>query len=395
LANSTFDHNVAGPGIESAIALPDDGGSGGAIRNEGNFCATACTFSANSAGSGGPSHTIGAPCSLRYIVGQSGKGGSGGALANSGKAALTNCTFSRNSSGVGGDGRDDSNGSPGGRGGSGGDGGAIYNGGTNQYVMAGATCSLVACTLSANWAGPGGIGGTNPPAPCCWARYNGMNGRGGGICNTSSCPSCGVSVVQLLNTVVAGNHDADTGSDLLGVISSLGHNLVGQADDGAGITNGVNSDLVGTGATPLNPQLGPLADNGGSTLTMALLHGSPALESGDDSLLEPPNDLGNDQRGFQRKSGGHVDIGAVEFQFGVLATNLVPVIKPSAEAIQISFTNSTPGATFSVLSATNISVPVHDWSVLGQAARIATAEFLFIDFVITNDVQRFYRVSSP
>jgi len=47
---------------------------------------------------------------------------------------------------------------------------------------------------------------------------------------------------------------------------------------------------------------------------MALLAGSPALDAGNDGLLNPPYELATDQRGFPRKVGSHVDIGAFELR---------------------------------------------------------------------------------
>jgi hypothetical protein len=54
--------------------------------------------------------------------------------------------------------------------------------------------------------------------------------------------------------------------------------------------------------------LGPLADNGGPTLTMALLPGSPAIDAGDTGVMPT-----TDQRGFPRPAGVGADIGAYEF----------------------------------------------------------------------------------
>ena len=64
----------------------------------------------------------------------------------------------------------------------------------------------------------------------------------------------------------------------------------------------------------MNPLLGALQDNGGPTLTHALLSGSPAIDSGDDSVVGSPLFLTTDQRGagFPRLQGAHVDIGAYE-----------------------------------------------------------------------------------
>src|SRR5262245_23531056 len=64
--------------------------------------------------------------------------------------------------------------------------------------------------------------------------------------------------------------------------------------------------LVGTAATPIDPMLAPLQDNGGPTQTMALLPGSPAIGTG------ALTDSEWDQRGpgFARTVNGRTDIGA-------------------------------------------------------------------------------------
>jgi hypothetical protein len=60
----------------------------------------------------------------------------------------------------------------------------------------------------------------------------------------------------------------------------------------------------------VDPLLGPLANNGGPTLTHALLPGSPAIDAGDPAIPDPPP---TDQRGFARIYGS-VDLGAFEAQ---------------------------------------------------------------------------------
>jgi hypothetical protein len=121
----------------------------------------------------------------------------------------------------------------------------------------------------------------------------------------------------LKNSIVAGNSLAG-GSGMPGgsvsgpdvycssAISSLGFNLIGQTNNTSGW---VASDLAGSTAAPLGPNLGPLQDNGGPTPTIALLPGSPAIDAGDNSLLAS---IATDQRGQPCLLGVHVDIGAYE-----------------------------------------------------------------------------------
>ena len=79
-----------------------------------------------------------------------------------------------------------------------------------------------------------------------------------------------------------------------------------------------NGNLIGSSASPIDPRLGPLQDNGGSALTHNLLFGSPAL----DAVAEPGVRV-IDQRGagFRRKVGTATDMGAVELQGVYLTVN--------------------------------------------------------------------------
>jgi hypothetical protein len=83
-------------------------------------------------------------------------------------------------------------------------------------------------------------------------------------------------------------------------INSGGHNI--------GSDNTCN--LTAAGDQPnTDPLVGALADNGGPTLTHALLAGSPAIDAGDGSLCPPA-----DQRGVPRPQGAGCDIGSFEFE---------------------------------------------------------------------------------
>jgi hypothetical protein len=127
------------------------------------------------------------------------------------------------------------------------------------------------------------------------------------------------------------------------IVTSLGYNL--SSDDGSGHLTGPG-DQINT-----DPVLGPLQDNGGSTLTHALLPGSPAIDAGNPNFTPPPF---FDQRGsgFDRVVNGRIDIGAFEVQSGgtpaptttpTPSTTPTPTPTPTATA---TFTpTSTPAAT--------------------------------------------------
>ncbi len=101
------------------------------------------------------------------------------------------------------------------------------------------------------------------------------------------------AIVNVFNTLIGDN----LGNDLPeSQTPDPDGNIIGGPDDGV-----------------IDPLLGPLEDNGGPTLTHALLEGSPAIDAGDDDVMFPPT---FDQRGepFDRISGDRIDMGAYETQ---------------------------------------------------------------------------------
>ena len=273
-------------------------GVGGAIHNSGVLTLVASTMASNSAsgGTGG----VGSPgCATLcgdypHPGGPGGRGGSayGGALFNIGTASAANSTFAWNTcvAGAGGSGGAGGPGIyagiPGTDGGNGGDGGSSSGGAVDGGVYF-TNCSLAFNSAFPGAGGSGGPGGSALP-PSISGRP-GSNGTGG------SASGGGVAGGLFAGTLLATNSPANSG----GGVGDLGHNL---SSDGSCAFNGPGSYNY------TNPKLGPLANNAGPTLTMALLAGSPAIDAGDTAAAPP-----TDQRGFPRPAGAAADIGAFEY----------------------------------------------------------------------------------
>ena len=295
VTGSTFDGNNAVNGTFAGI--------GGAITNGGTASCSACIFTDN------------------HAQGATTNDGGGGAFYALGATTLTDCTFTNNVSGSG---------------------GAIA---VNTVAL-----TATGCTLSNNQAGNGGGGlynlnGTTTLTNCTVSGNSGgdapglINDSNGGTLNLRSCTitgniltgpgfSSGVgngSTTNVRNTIIAGNDSA--AHDVAGTFVSGGYNLIGNGESissstVAGFT--ATGDQVGIGASPIDPLLGPLQNNGGATQTHALLPGSPAIDKGNSFGLT------TDQRGMTRPydrptiapatGGDNSDIGA--FELGAPALNV-------------------------------------------------------------------------
>jgi CSLREA domain-containing protein len=285
---------------------------GGISNAEGALVLTHSTVARNS-GRGITTFRGTATLANARIVGNSTSGEGGGIWAFQSSVTLTNSTIARNSAADGGGmaNRDGSSvtlrNSTVGSNSATGNGGGIFN---KVQIRRPISLAIVNSTVSGNQARRGGgifaVGNVSGP------RIAVTNGtvvdnlaiqEGGGILADFE------ALVTLTNALVARNRAA-SGVDVLDgdgeVLARF--SLIGDGT-GSGITN-TDGNQVGNAdpnASPIDPRVGPLADNGGPTRTHALLLTSPAIDA-----ASTPDCPGSDQRGVLRPQGPACDIGSYE-----------------------------------------------------------------------------------
>jgi hypothetical protein len=134
--------------------------------------------------------------------------------------------------------------------------------------------------------------------------------------------------LTLTNTIIANSRG---GSDFLGLDPTTNTNNLVETP-GNSFMPSITAD----------PKLGPLQNNGGFTKTMALLPGSPAIGSGNSTIISSNPINGLDQRGFSRISS---DIGAYSYDFA--PTGNIVVSKSSDNQLVLSLASG--GVTLSDL----------------------------------------------
>ncbi len=265
VSQSSFNGNLSQGGYATADEMPWSGrpGYGGAIYNDRTAVVSGCMFAWNEA--------VGGNGATGSIEG-SGSGGSamGGAVCSAGTMFCTNSTFYENlaqggaaepafgAAGFAGDGL----------------GGAVYVL-SNRVVLS-------FCTLADNQA----MVAANPWLPGI--------AQGGGV-------ACQTGAEAAIHSSIIAYHPQGLGFS--GDIADLGYNVCSDASGGFTNTGSLNN---------VDPELGPLLNNGGPTLTMLPRPTSPAIGAGDTAHSPPA-----DERGVPRPQYGSCDAGAVEFD-GVL-----------------------------------------------------------------------------
>src|SRR5579884_820157 len=291
--NRVFDITASSASVTIASLTISNGldNYGSGILNAGTLTVNDCTLSGNTAFDvGGAIANFGTlTVNNSTLSGNEASGGQGvsaygGAIYNNGALSIDSSTLASNSANGG-------NGSSGFSSGPYGPtpGTPAGNGlGGGLYIAAG-TVTIDRSTAALNAA----VGGIFYYTRTGGDAYGGL-GAGGAIYNAA-----GAAALQMHDTILAGGNDLD------GSVTSLGHNLI---DDSSGGSGFASSDLLN-----VNPQLGPLQNNGGSTQTMALLAGSPAIDAGDNAGAPAYDQRGP---GFPRIVNGTIDLGAYEVQSG-------------------------------------------------------------------------------
>jgi len=237
---------------------------GGGIYNNGTLNITNSTFSGNNADDGS-------------------ENGDGGGIENFSIMTVTNSTFSNNGAGYAG--------------------GAIDNGiGTSTVTNS---------TFSSNSAEEGG-GIAN------WDALTVTNSTFSG--NSATSDGSGIENIMgsmyLYNTILSNgllSEDCYNYDDLGATIAGSSNNLIE--------INGSGAYACGTPALTSDPNLGSLANNGGSTQTFALLTGSPAIDAGDNAICAAAPVSNASQNGVTRPQGLYCDVGSFE-----AITNPNPVV---------------------------------------------------------------------
>jgi hypothetical protein len=338
-------------GNVTGLGLAGDGGKaqGGAIGNYWMLYMTRCIVASNSATGGARGTATGG--------GSDGTGGDayGGAIYSEGGVFLTNCTIYGNYAG-------------GGAGNGFSSGGGIYNYST--------MLNLINCTIAQNTAFSGTGGGVYDGGATGIYRHTTIASN-----SASSGGGLYVSGADMGNTIVAAN-DAGTGRDMQGGYVSSDYNFIGWGNGWYNI-----GPLDHTFITA-DAMLGPLQNNGGPTPTMALLPGSPAIDSGKSFGIMV------DQRGRTRPfdfaelanvSGGDgSDIGAFEVGGGA-------ILHITRSGTNAQLTWSTNNQSFVLEYTTNLSAG-GTWSNVAGTPSVAGNEFLVLDPLVG---RKFFRLRGP
>ncbi|MCA9110460.1 MAG: hypothetical protein KDA52_10955, partial [Planctomycetaceae bacterium] len=272
--------------------------NGGGIFNAGTLTLNSVVVSENESTSsdGGGIYTRGELHLHNSTVKDNLSAFRGGGIFNDGTASTSDSTISGNTSGN-------------------------FGGGIYSYARHGGSLTVLRSTIHDNFAPDigGGIRVFDGVATVMQSTISGNSAsQGGGIAvamgsvtvkqstlaNNSAETGGGISVrdssgsLNASQTIISGNVADSEGDEIYvdnGTVTLDSFNLIGDAEKSTGDALFVNAGTLITGPSdilatsdsanpfPLDKIVGPLADNGGPTLTHTLVAGSPAINAGDKS----------------------------------------------------------------------------------------------------------------
>ena len=343
--------------------------NGGAFASFGPFTITDSTFEENYAGLNGAGLVNGNELDLVNCTFLNNEAViTGGAVDNRGNLDAINCTFSGNTAASG------------------------------AAIAARFGVNLINCTIANNLAS--GLSGITTLSP--QELVDGINGAENfaTLSNISSVGTAGGLLTlaagnfAISNTILADNTPQQVFAQSATTLVLNGNNL--SSDNSfASVPNLINSSNLFANTDPL---LGSLANNGGEVLTFALLPGSPAIDSGDNSIINnAPLPISRDARGVFRiiasltPDGGVVDLGAFEFSGGVLVMPEVFLeITSNSSGQPLLLIEGTPGASYRVWSSETLDF---DNGSLRQTLTLDGAGLAsFLDTESALPSERFYRL---
>ncbi|MBI2214834.1 MAG: right-handed parallel beta-helix repeat-containing protein [Acidobacteria bacterium] len=252
---------------------------------------------------------------------------------------------------------------------------ADLGGGIYLYDTDGGSHVIRRTTISGNSASAGGgifLYGPDDPFLVESSTISGNQataGSGGGIHLYSL-----YGGFDLRHTTVAGNSATGSGGGVftLSGPTPVDHSIVGDnsaaTEDDLGTAGDGNFDVSfslveSPGTANINdnggnifnqdPQLGPLANNGGPTATHLPASASPVVNAGDPAFAPPP---AVDQRGLARVVGGTIDMGAVEINPGIVQFTITAVAVNETD-LTLTLTVTRTGGTDGAISVNYAATP--------------------------------------
>ena len=300
--------------LEGVTFVDNAGADAGAVWSTGPLTVVSSHFTGNAGGSGAGAIASTGTLNVQGSTFSGNTGGGSGAIAQTGSSLVAyRTTFSGNSG---------------------------TTAGAVRTVAATTTLTADLFTTNSGSSGGGAVhasgAGTVTISSSTFAANQALtaNAVGGSIWNESGS-------MDLFNaTITGGSADKNGGGVFNGGTLHLGNTIVaGNAVVHPGAGAGIQvagtlatdtANIVAASTTGLLDPAGP-ADHGGPTKTIALPHGSPAIDAADTSVCGSPPVDNVDQRGLARDPG-KCDVGAYERDNAPPSITVGPTTRPRAGA---------------------------------------------------------------